>query len=52
MDAYQKHGTNSAHLDLRKIESRLSAQALEKSLTKKTEESKDDTPSRPSVDNK
>jgi hypothetical protein len=42
MDAYQKHGTNSSNLDLRRVEARLSQASLERSLTKKIEESKDD----------
>jgi hypothetical protein len=41
MDAYQRHGTNSSYLDLKKVESKMNA-TLEKSLTKKNaEESKD-----------
>jgi len=42
MDAYQRHGTNQHPLDLHKVESRLASSSLEKSLTKKNEESKDD----------
>lgn len=45
MDAYQKHGTNSSNLDLRRVEARLSQASNERSLTKKNEESKDDVTS-------
>lgn len=41
MDAYQRFGTNSYPLDLRKVDSRLT-NAFEKSLTKKREESKEE----------
>jgi len=40
MDAYQRQGTNTSFLDLRKVETKLNA-TLEKSLTKKSEESKE-----------
>lgn len=42
MDSYYRHGTNAHPLDLKKIESRLTSEALEKSLMKKNEEIKDD----------
>lgn len=45
MDAFYKHGTNQNPLDLRKVEARLTNATLEKSLTKKNEESKDDVSS-------
>lgn len=42
LDTFQRFGTNSANIDMRKIESRASEPKLEKTLTKKNEESKDD----------
>lgn len=43
MDTYQRHGTNANMLDLKKVESRLTANnTLDKSLFKKNEEVKDD----------
>ncbi len=43
MDTYQRHGTNANMLDLKKVESRLTANnTLDKSLSKKNEEVKDD----------
>lgn len=42
MDAYQRFGTNSYPLDLRKVEARLTNAVFEKSLTKKREESKEE----------
>lgn len=48
MDAYQRFGTNSYPLDLRKVEARLANTAFDKSL-KKREESKEDIKNVPST---
>ena len=42
LDTYQRFGTNAANIDMRRIENRASDTKLDKTLTKKNDEAKEE----------